>query len=139
MSLLLVTAVAIVACKSQKQKNDEASLALIAETDRAYFQSPEQGYQAQLKLAAYVEDSIRRGVTFPDKKVLVWVYPRIALAAEYSGRKKQATRLFAFSETYRRQLYPNEPVDKSGRFKTLRDAVVYMDRNAKVPWLQNAR
>ena len=87
-------------------------------------------------MAEYVRNSIRQGVAFPDKTVLVWVYPRIALAAEYAGRKEEAARLFAYSEDYRRQVYPGEPIDRSGRFKTLRDAVVFMDKNAGVPWLK---
>jgi len=135
-TLLLVATVAIAARKSDEQKSDEAYLALAAETNRAYFQSAEQAYHAELKFEAYIKDSIRRGVAFPDKKVLVWVYPRIALAAEYSGRKEEATRMFAFSETYAKQLYPYVPIDESRRFKTLREAVIYMDRNSKVPWIK---
>jgi hypothetical protein len=67
--------------------------------------------------------------------VLVWVYPRIGLAAEYMGEKEKAAHIFAFAEAYRERLYPGEPVDRTGTFRTLKEVVLFMDRNSKVPWL----
>lgn len=134
--LFLCLVVGMTACKSKDQKHWDAYQALVTKTEREYREGPDQAYKAELRFADYVKDSMRRGFAFPDKNVLVWTYPRIALAAEYSGRKDIAARMFAFAEEYREQVYPGEPVDRSGRFKTLREAVIYMDRNSGIPWLK---
>jgi hypothetical protein len=123
-------------CKSKKEMHDEAYVALVSETERRYLLSPTDAYDAETKFAAYVQDSMHQGFAFPDARVLVWTYPRIALAAEYCGRKEEADRMFSFSEAYRLKIYPNQPLDKTGKFKTLRDAVLYMDRDSRVPWVK---
>jgi hypothetical protein len=131
----LLFVIALAACGPEEKTGNQTYLALCKETESEYFQSAERAYRAQMRFAEHVRDSIRLGVPFPDEKVLVWVYPRIGLAAEYLGRKEEAAHIFAFAEEFRKRLYPGEPVDRTGKFPTLRDAVLYMDRNAKVPWL----
>jgi hypothetical protein len=137
--LILLASTVLFSCKSQEEKRHQAYCELVETTMREYGESAERGYQAQIRFAEYIKDSMRRGIAFPDNSVLVWTYPRIALAAEYSGRKEEAVRMYAFAEEFEKQVYPGEPTDRSGRFKTLRDAVIYMDRAAGVLWLKEAK
>lgn len=90
------------------------------------------------RLIEYTEASVERGDTFPSRNVLVWLYPRLAIAAEYSGRLEESATLYRSAEAYAQEIYPNEPIDKSGQFLTLRDAIIYMDSKAGVSWIKNA-
>ena len=134
--VLLLVAAVLAGCSATERFDNKTYLALVAKTHREYFQSPERAYQAEMRFAQYVRDSMHRGIDFPNETVLVWTYPRIALSAEYAGRKNQADNLFAFAEEFRKRVYPNQPIDGTGRFHTLREAVIYMDRESGVPWLK---
>jgi hypothetical protein len=134
--IALFFACILAACRSEKEKERATYLALVETTTREYRIDPERAYHAEKRMAEYVEGSIKRGIQFPDRTVLVWTYPRIAIAAEYSGRKEEAARLHEFAEAFAKQVYPGEPIDRSGRFKTLKEAALYMDREAEVSWLK---
>jgi hypothetical protein len=133
---LLVVAGLGVGCAKHQPDAAASYRALVEKTARAFSKDPEAAYQGEVAFSKFVLDSMAQGRPFPNQAVLAWTYPQIALAAEYSGRREEAARMFVFAEAYLRRLHPGQPIDRSGQFKTLRDLVVYMNCSAGVRWLK---
>lgn len=127
-------AVILVGCGARKDTIDSDYLAAVKTEQEAYYGSDAQrAYDGERSFIDFVQQMKRDGHHLPNPDVLLWHYPRLALVAEHLGKKEEASQLFAMTERYAKQLYPNEPETKTS-VAAFRSALERMDPPEKAQW-----
>jgi len=135
-AVLIFVVLDLCGCSSRQAEARREYLALLEKTNHEYAESADRAYVAESHLVEYVERSLKAGRKFPDKSLLMWGYARVALAAECTGRSDEANRMYDAAEKIREEVYPGQPVDRSGKFKSLREETLFMERTAGTKWLK---
>jgi hypothetical protein len=132
--LLLAVLFAAVACTDkQKRERAEYFAAASAQQEGYYGSDAERAYEAEKTFIEFVKNRQRTGAFLANPDVLVWEYPRLALAAEACGRKEEADRLYLVAQRYARKVYPSEDPKKMSA-EAMRAAIEEMTPVQQAPW-----
>jgi hypothetical protein len=135
MKYLLLAVLFFVAACTDRQKRERAEYfaACGAQEEGYYGNDANRAYEAEKTFIEFVKNRQRTGAFLANPDVLVWEYPRLALAAEACGRKDEADRLYLIAQRYARKAYPNEDPTKTSA-AALRAAIEEMTPVRQAPW-----
>lgn len=134
--LLLIALLAIAGCDTKRAREQAEYFAAVKKQAEGYHSSdPEQAYEAEAEFVRFVEGREETGgfLARPGPELLVWEYARLALMAEYCGRKDEAAGLLIKAEQCARKAYPNEPAAKTSA-AALREDMEEIATSDKVLW-----